>query len=62
MVHEGTHAIDFIDGIDERIISSWSDEKGAYSAEQDFQISKGQESQFPTEEDMMVHIWSNYRK
>lgn len=30
VVHEGIHVIDFLDGIDERTISSWAGETKAY--------------------------------
>lgn len=62
VVHEGVHAMDFINGIDERTISSWSGETSAYNAERLFQIESGMPVQFESEEDMMVHIWSNYKK
>lgn len=62
VVHEGTHAIDFLNGVDETIISSWTGETSAYSAEREFQLFKGMETQFATEDDMMVHIWSNYNR
>ena len=60
VVHVGIHAIDFLNGIDETIISSWVGETSAYEAEREFQLFKGFETQFISEEDMMVHIWSNY--
>lgn len=60
VVHEGIHAIDFLNGVDETIISSWIGETSAYEAEREFQLLKGFETQFISEEDMMVHIWSNY--
>ena len=41
VVHEGTHAIDYINGIDEKIISSRAGEYTAYSAERFFQIESG---------------------
>ena len=62
VVHEGVHAIDFINGVDESVISSWSGETSAYSAERLFQLESGMQVQFESEEDMMVHIWSNYKK
>ena len=62
VVHEGVHAMDFINGVDESVISSWSGETSAYSAERLFQLESGMQVQFVSEEDMMVHIWSNYKK
>ncbi len=62
IVHEGTHAIDYYNGIDENIIASWTGETKAYNAERLFQIESGMSVQFESEEDMMVHIWSNYSK
>ena len=62
VVHEGVHAMDFINGVDESVISSWSGETSAYSAERLFQLESGMQVQFESEEDMMVHIWSNYKK
>lgn len=53
--------MDFINGIDERTISSWSGETSAYNAERLFKIESGMPVQFESEEDMMVHIWSNYK-
>ena len=62
VVHEGVHAMDFINGVDESVISSWSGETSAYNAERLFQLESGMPVQFESEEDMMVHIWSNYKK
>ena len=62
MVHEGTHAMDYIKGIKECVISSWTGETRAYSAERRFQMAKGGHVDFANEDDMMVHIWTNYRR
>ncbi len=62
VVHEGTHAIDFINNIPQSEISSWSGETRAYSAERIFQIESRMPVQFATENDMLIHIWSNYKK
>ena len=62
VVHEGTHALDYLNGISESTISSWSGETAAYSAERDFQMESGMSVQYENEEDMMIHIWSNYKK
>lgn len=44
------------------VISSWAGETNAYMAEREFQMFEGFETQFVSEDDMMVHIWSNYSK
>ena len=62
MVHEGTHAMDYIHGIKESVTSSWVGETRAYSAERKFQIAKGGHIDFANENDMMVHIWKNYKR
>ena len=62
VVHEGTHALDYFNGIDESVISSWAGETTAYSAERLFQVESGMPVQFVSEEDMMIHIWSNYSR
>ena len=62
IVHEGTHALDYVDGLDEIIISSWSGEIRAYSAERLFQKQSGMLLDFLSEEDMLVHIWRNYNR
>lgn len=62
VVHEGTHAIDFINNIPQSEISSWPGEIRAYSAERLFQIESCMPVQFATENDMLIHIWSNYKK
>ena len=54
--------MDYYNGIDENIIASWTGEITAYNAERLFQIEAGMPVQFESEEDMMVHIWSNYNK
>ena len=60
VVHEGTHAIDFSQDISQKIISSRAGEYKAYSAERLFQIEAGMPVDFMSEDDMLVHIWSNY--
>lgn len=62
VVHEGTHAMDYLSGIDESIISSRIGETTAYTAERLFQIESGMPVQFVNEDDMMIHIWGNYSK
>ncbi len=62
VVHEGTHALDYYNGISQKVISSWTGETAAYSAERLFQLKSGGKVEFATEEDMMVHIWQNYSR
>ena len=62
IVHEGTHALDFINKIDVNVISSWTGETRAYSAERKFQIASGGPVDFEKEEDMMTHIMKNYKR
>lgn len=62
VVHEGTHAMDFINNISQNEISSWPGEIRAYSAERLFQIESGMPVEFATENDMLIHIWSNYSR
>lgn len=61
VVHEGTHAIDFLQEISQKIISSRVEEYKAYNAEGLFQIEAGMPVDFMSEDDMLVHIWSNYK-
>ncbi|MDE6950230.1 MAG: hypothetical protein K2P64_04850, partial [Lachnospiraceae bacterium] len=61
VVHEGTHAIDFSQDISQKIISSRVGEYKAYSAERLFQVEAGMPVEFMSEEDMLVHIWNNYK-
>ena len=62
LVHEGTHALDFLSGIPERKISGWEGEIKAYTAEHHFQKASGLLIQFSNEDDISVHVWSNYKK
>ncbi len=62
IVHEGTHAIDFRDGISQEVISSWTGEIKAYTEERFFQIASGLKVDFENIDDMLVHIWSEYNK
>ena len=62
LVHEGIHAKDYLSGIKEEEISSVSGEIRAYSAERRFQIAKGIHVEYENEEDMLVHIWMNYKR
>lgn len=60
VVHEGTHVIDYVNGMDQNVISSWTGEIRAFREERLFQINSGIPLQFSTEDDMMIHIWANY--
>ncbi len=62
IVHEGTHALDFLSGIPYNKISSWDGEIRAYTAEHHFQKSAGLEIQFANEDEIKVHVWRNYKK
>ncbi len=61
MVHEGTHALDFLAGVPENKISSWNGEIRAYIAEHHFQKAAGLTIEFVNEDDIRVHVWSNYK-
>ena len=62
VVHEGTHALDFLNGVPEEIRGSWIGETKAYTEERLFQIAAGLPIEFETIDDMMVHIWMNYKR
>ena len=62
MVHEGTHAMDFLKGLPYEKISSWDGEIKAYTAEHHFQKASGLAVQFTNEDEIKVHVWKNYRK
>jgi hypothetical protein len=62
IVHEGTHALDFLKGLSYDKISSWDGEIKAYIAEHYFQKASGLAIQFDNEDDIKVHVWKNYRK
>ena len=62
VVHEGTHALDFLNGVSEEIRGSWTGETKAYTEERLFQIAAGLPIEFETIDDMMVHIWMNYKR
>ena len=60
VVHEGTHAKDYLNGIGEDIIASKKGEIRAFSMERDFQIASGMPIEFETLDDIIVHVWKNY--
>lgn len=49
------------DIINALVITSRTGEYAAYSAERLFQIESGMPVEFLSEEDMLIHIWRNYR-
>ena len=62
IVHEGTHALDYLKGIPFERISSWDGEIKAYMAEHHFQKASGLAIEFTNEDEIKVHVWSNYKK
>lgn len=54
--------MDYINNISQNEISSWQGEIRAYSAERLFQIESGMPVEFATENDMLIHILSNYSR
>lgn len=62
MVHEGTHAMDFLHGVPYEKISSWDGEIKAYTAEHYFQKASGLAIEFANEDEIKVHVLRNYRK
>jgi len=61
-VHEGTHALDYVNGFGLNSPKSvWQWEKRAFFYEHQFQKSAGMTPDFATPRDMMFHIWRNYK-
>ena len=61
VIHEGTHALDYIHKYAYRYPKSvWSWEKRAYFFERQFQIATGRKVRFETIDDMLVHIQKYY--
>ena len=61
VIHEGTHALDYIHKYAYRHSKSvWSREKRAYFFERQFQIATGRKVRFETIDDMLVHIQKYY--
>ncbi len=60
LVHEGTHAIDYISGVKVNNIRTWPGEIRAYKAEREFQMKTNRNVDFATEDDLLVHVWKNY--
>ena len=62
IVHEGTHAVDFLNGLSYNKISSWDGEIKAYTEEHYFQKASGLALQFDNENEIKIHVMSNYKK
>lgn len=62
LVHEGNHAIEYISGISVNNIRTWPGEIRAYKAEREFQIKTKRDLTFKNENDLLVHVWSNYER
>ena len=62
VVHEGTHVLDYIDGIPEDVIGGWAGEMRAYTEERLFQLNAKLPVDFLDVNDMKVHIWMNYER
>ena len=62
LVHEGTHALDYISGVHIENIRTWPGEIRAYKAEREFQIKTNRKLDFETEDDLYVHVWKNYER
>ena len=60
IVHEGTHAVDYLQGVPYKIISSRKGEMKAYKEEHYFQKASGLSIQFDNEDEIRVHVWLNY--
>ncbi|MBQ8708581.1 MAG: hypothetical protein IJ523_10885 [Succinivibrionaceae bacterium] len=61
IVHEGTHAMDYLQGLPYEKISSRDGEIRAYIAEHQFQKVSGLIVQFTNEDEIRVHVWLNYK-
>ena len=62
LVHEGTHALDYLEGISYENISSIEGEFRAYKAEHLFQRAAKLPVEFANEDDIKIHLWINYRR
>ena len=62
IVHEGTHAIDFLNGERYSFISGWEGETKAYIAEHHFQKASGLKVEFKSEDEIKIHVMMNYKK
>lgn len=62
LVHEGNHLLEYLAGVDPKEINTWPGEIRAYRAEREFQIKSGREVTFLNDNDLLVHVWSNYKR
>lgn len=62
MVHEGTHALDYLRGISYSERAGWAGEIRAYTAEHHFQKAANITLEFANEDDIRVHVWKNYKR
>lgn len=62
LIHEGTHVLDHLSGINSQNIGRIKLELRAYKAERDFQIKTNRKVDFPNEDDIYVHVHRNYKK
>ena len=62
MIHEGTHALDYTNGIEFNEISSYEGEMRAFKAEHEFQKAVGIKPDFKNEEEIKVYVLVNYGK
>lgn len=60
IVHEGNHALEYINHIPQKNISSKAGEKRAFLAEHDFQVAKKIKIQFKSEKEIEDYIDKNY--
>ena len=61
-VHEGTHAIDYITGVSPIMGSTIENELHAYREEHKFQKAAGLPLEFANDDEIIVHVFLNYRK
>ena len=62
LIHEGTHVLDYLSGINVKNIRSWNGEIRAYRAEREFQIKTKRKLDFENDDDLLVHVWKNYER
>ena len=53
-VHEGVHALDYLKSLS-------IDETSSFSGEMLYQIASGTLPKFANEQEIIVHIWRNYK-
>ena len=62
IVHEGTHALEFINGVSRLSIGSKEGEIRAFKAEHEFQKAAKLPLEFRNEDEIRVHVWLNYKE